>query len=88
MLFIAKRRREDGSRHEGQPTVMMGACAAAPPDDIQEIGQGGFTVWRGTGLACKAQAVAHPLAAARQLQRPCKVLRARAGTSPPVSSNR
>src|SRR3989344_3710534 len=64
----AKPRRGDNKEFIGSTHGDDGARAVAPSNDVQKIRQGGFALGGGAGLTRKAQAVAHPLAGAVELQ--------------------
>src|SRR6218665_1570974 len=67
-VLMAEWRRGESRQVIGSTHGDDGACAAAPSDDVQEVGQRRCAFGAGTGLAGKAQALAHPVAAAAQLQ--------------------
>ena len=56
-----------------------GACAVAPSDDVEQIGQRVFAAGGGPGFAVEAQAALLPLALALQLQRAVQGLQCQCG---------
>src|SRR6218665_698190 len=83
-VLMAEWRRGESRQVIGSTHGDDGACAAAPSDDVQEVGQRRCAFGAGTGLAGKAQALAHPVAAAAQLQGAVERAQGDGGHPPPL----